>query len=830
MLLASRNPCGYWLGLAVYLPALTQSPKSAYWRQTMSRDHVSGWQIARIRRLWSLDDLQSRAKALGQGYTSRVLSHLSLSHLIHRVHPMTINPMNMSLDKLLAGLSAGLVLAIVEIFSEVSFGSLLFAGELREFLGLAIGLCLAGSFIYGLFAVLMSSSQNNIAVVQDAPVAILAIMLAEMMSQLETATASEKLATALATIVLTSAMAGVGFWLLGRFNLGRLVRFIPYPVVGGFLAGTGFLVLVGGISVMAEAPLTLDLLQWDSLVRWLPGFVYGVLLLGLLTRFTQFWVMPSLLVAGYGLFYAVTFLVGGDVTSAAAEGWLVGPFPEGRLWQPVVTSAITQANWPLVFANGLAASSVILISAISLLLNISGLEVISHEDIDINRELKWSGLANLAGAVAVCPVGFTALSFSALGYRLGGRTRLVGICETTIIGVTVLFGAAMLSSFPRMVAGGLLVFLGLSFLMEWLYDTWFKLPKLDYVLIWLILIAIATLGFLPGVALGLGIATLFFLISYSQINVIRQATTRADYRSTVVRSLLYEQLLEQRGQQVWILTLQGYLFFGTAHRLIGQITDRLTDASLPPLRFLVVDFSLVTGMDSSAIFSLERLQQSTGSAEVQVILTGVKATLEKQMQPILLTADDVVGQPSWRILATQAEGVTWVEEQMLTTFQAVGLVGTPRTFLASIEKRFKAAAPPIDWLDNLHPLKPPAPSSDLEQLMAYFQKIDFQPGDTLLQEGNPVDGLYCLEQGKATYPIFQAEQNRWETVTLETGTVLENRAFYANYPCPHPITAASHGVLYSLTRDALATMESQHPHLAIILHRTLIEYISSSHY
>ena len=51
-----------------------------------------------------------------------------------------------------------------------------------------------------------------------------------------------------ATLVVT-VLCGAVFFALGKFKLGNLVRFVPYPVVGGFLAGTGWLLLKGGIYV-----------------------------------------------------------------------------------------------------------------------------------------------------------------------------------------------------------------------------------------------------------------------------------------------------------------------------------------------------------------------------------------------------------------------------------------------------------------------------------------------------------------------------------------------------------------------------------------------------
>lgn len=304
-------------------------------------------------------------------------------------------------------LSAALVIGVLEVFVEVSFGALIFSGPFSAFLALGIGLCLVGALIHTLMAALTSSSRNTIAVVQDAPVAIMAAVFVTISTSLAVPDEEVMLATGLAVLVLTSVLSGLFFWALGRFSLGRLVRFVPYPVVGGFLAGTGYLVVVGGIGVMADATLGPELLRPDLLVRWLPGFLYGLVLLLALRRFSQFWVMPLFLIGGIIAFYAVYFGFGGSMATALADGWLLGPFPSGRLWQPMVGLAVTQADWGLVFTNVAKIASVLLIGAISLLLNVSGLEVLSNEDVDLDRELRWAGIANLVGAAAVSPVGLS---------------------------------------------------------------------------------------------------------------------------------------------------------------------------------------------------------------------------------------------------------------------------------------------------------------------------------------------------------------------------------------------------------------------------------------
>src|SRR5262249_5309170 len=88
-----------------------------------------------------------------------------------------------------------------------------------------------------------------------------------------------------AVTVVVTVLCGLTFLALGTFRLGNLVRLVPYPVVGGFLAGTGWLLLKGGVGVAAGVNVTLKLRTFTQLsqtfflARWVPALVFGVLIL-----------------------------------------------------------------------------------------------------------------------------------------------------------------------------------------------------------------------------------------------------------------------------------------------------------------------------------------------------------------------------------------------------------------------------------------------------------------------------------------------------------------------------------------------------------------------
>ena len=214
----------------------------------------------------------------------------------------------------------------------------------------------------------------------------------------------------------------VFFVVLGTFRLGTMVRYVPYPVIGGFLAGTGLLLIDGAVNVMAGNAISAStlplLLQAESLVRWLPGLGLGLAVLVVLRRSSHPLALPGLLLAATSLFHIVLWFSGFPAATARASGWLLGPFPQEGLWQPLTIESLQQARWDVIVAESGTLTTLLLIALLSFLLNATGLELAAQRDVELDRELKVVGFANIVSAVGGGPVGYHALGMSALSHRM----------------------------------------------------------------------------------------------------------------------------------------------------------------------------------------------------------------------------------------------------------------------------------------------------------------------------------------------------------------------------------------------------------------------------
>src|SRR5690606_7021914 len=154
---------------------------------------------------------------------------------------------------------------------------------------------------------------------------------------------------------------------------------------------------------------------------------------------------------------------------------------------------------------------------LGMLLNVNALEMIRGEDADLDRELRAVGMANVAGSASAMPAAYHTLGITALGYRVGVRSRAIPVVVGAVCLVAIVIGGPLLSLLPMPVVGGLLIYLGLDFITEWFVDRRRHMTGPEGLVVAAIVVAVATLGFLVAVGVGVAASTLLFAVRYSAI-------------------------------------------------------------------------------------------------------------------------------------------------------------------------------------------------------------------------------------------------------------------------------------------------------------------------
>jgi SulP family sulfate permease len=666
-----------------------------------------------------------------------------------------------TLGRLPATLATGLVLAVVNSLLCIALITLIFDGSLDEALPIGVGLGLAASAVVAMVIAIGSSFPGMYGGIQDASAAIIGLSAASIAASIAV---PEAVDTVLAMMVVTSLATGLVFLLMGYFGLGEIARFVPFPVIGGLLAGTGYLILVGAMGILGVGSVG-DLAIGDAVGLFWPGVLLAALFFIASRRRWPSWAYLAFLAGGIIGFHAVTQISGVEKAESLQRGWLLGPFPEGGLWPGPALDALAGADWGAIGGEAASLATILLIVPITLLLYISALEVETKLDIDMNAELRATGWANMAAGAVGGPPGYLYLADTLITQRLIGRRRGPAVVAALCILGVVTVGSSILEFLPQFVVGGLLLFVGTDFLVEWLWTSRRRMTRPDYALMWGIVVIIAAVGFLPGVAAGLVAAIALFVVRYSRIDVVKHSLTAREHQSNIERPSIEAEYLHESGDSVLILELQGFIFFGTASRIIGHVKSHLERSEA--LRFVIFDFRLVTGVDSSAVVLFERVALLAEDQGLILLFTGLSPAQRAQFAELISDYAEVV-----RDEPDLDHGMAWCEDRLL----ALGGAGQGQ--------------------------EQSLPGGLADELAPYLAARTIGAGQQLMRQGDPTPGIFLILSGRVTVLLEGTDGQRVRLRTLLGGTVLGEISLYRDEPCTATAVTETECEVLHLTPEA----------------------------
>ena len=350
----------------------------------------------------------------------------------------------------------------------------------------------------------------------------------------------------------------------------------------------------------------------------------------------------------------------------------------------------------------------------------------------------------------------------------------------------------MIELIPRAIVGGVLVFVGLGFIVEWVWDKRRSLPTSEYLVVLLILATIVVRGLLPGVAVGLVLAVVLFAVNYSRLEQVSEVEFGETYRSNVDRPLAERESLRSHGEGVQILRVHGFVFFGTSSGLLERIRKRVEAGGL---RFLLIDLRSVTGMDSSAVMSFRKVAQLAEGHGFQLVLTGgpeaVWARLERGG---VVAADGVV-----RFEPDLDRGLQRCEDALLDEV-AGSVEGT------------------LEQAETLAGLPP--------GLEPYLERMPLPEGTTLIRQNDAPDDVFVLESGRLSVEMVTPEGTRLRLRAVRPGVVVGEIAMYTGVPRTADVLAETPSVVLRLSKASIERLEAEEPELAASLHRWLAQTLA----
>ena len=682
-----------------------------------------------------------------------------------------------------------------------SYAQLVFHGKMADYFAAGLGITLVSQIVTLVVTSLLSSDHATV-VIPQSPTAIIQGMIASSLVAAAPADMSpEALFPLVYWIVVFSSLLTGGFvLLLGLTRAAGVVRYIPYPIVGGFLAGLGWLIFNAGFAVAVDLRLAADslplLMSTEVFRRWLPALVFALCVLALQARFKHAMIMPAFIILSVALFYAWAQLVVGDVDALAEAGWFLPIVPGSIDWQPLDLAAIAKIDANMIAASAGGILTLIIVCTLNVFFRASAQELVSGRELDLNRECAVNGAANIASGLAGGGiVGYHGPASTSLVEIMGVYGRLVGLILALLFWLTLMFGSALFSLIPRFLPAGLLMFFGLQFMKDWLLDSWFKLPRQDYVIVVVIALATALFGLLPGIGLGLVLAMSFFVLEYSRMDVIKQKLSGGVHRSNLDRSFAENRFLQREGNKILILRLQGYLFFGTAYRFYEHVKLIISDEAVEPLRYIALDFKSVRGFDASTVSDFKKLKQLSDRHGIELLFSSVLPHL----QP-LLGGGGILERESGgpQFFDDLDHALEWCENALL---DGAALFGATHV---TVEQQLAQHA----LIDN----------RDVSALYRYLERVETSAGDVVVRQGDESDALYFIESGRVDVLLQGDGPDVLRLRSMTAGAIIGEVGFYLKKTRTASIVVTEAGVLQRLSLKALQAMEASDPHTASALH------------
>ncbi|KAJ7640445.1 sulfate transporter family-domain-containing protein [Mycena polygramma] len=676
----------------------------------------------------------------------------------------------------------------------------------------------------------------------------------------------EIICTTLVAYAFSSILTGLTFFLLGFLKLGLLIGFFPRHILVGCIGGVGAFLIETGLTVSLRisdddftatwSTFKFVFLDAHNLALWTIPLALAILLRVItdLLRWRHQLVFPLYFIMIPMVFYIVVAAAQLNIGDLRDSGWVFDMVAGGKKehWYKFYSYYdFSKVRFGPLWATLPTQFALLFFNILHPPLNVPALSVSLNEDVDTNKELVAHGYSNLLAGIVGSVPNYLVYVNTLLFYRVGGGTRIAGFLLAVATTILLLIGTGPIAFIPVMVVGALIFVLGIDLCKEALWDTRHRVSRSEYITIVSIMVCMTVWDFVVGVLFGIVVSCFFFVVQNSRRTSIRAMQTGETAMSTVRRPSSQRAYIREVSKQTTILRLQGFLFFGTIAHVEETIRNIMDEPAWQrnPVRFLVLDLSLVGGVDMSSAEAFVRLQRLLSVKYVTLVFCGFTAesAVGKALQSV-----DVLGADGVELFSTFNDAMEWTENAYLrawfrsqktetSTYVLPGRQDANLSWHQGSLAGSIAGSPRRSHLQDagyrtianeIRPLEPDISAEpyntlvkafssygdvDLEHfrpLLLYLQRISVPEGHTLFKQDDPADGLYIIESGvlRASYRFSDHSPSIEESMV--PGTLAGELSALANLPRNASVMVERPAVLWKLSLQNLRRLEEGEPALA----------------
>ncbi len=623
---------------------------------------------------------------------------------------------------------------LVALPSAIAFGVAVYALLGAEYVALGVRAGIMGAIVLGLVAAFIGGSPRLISAPCAPAAAVLAALITESLSAGATPVTPERLVVMLIMVALFSGALQTAYGLSGG---GKLIKYIPYPVVSGYLSAVGVIIFLGQLPKFLGLPKEVGLFAgvtspalWQvpavivglttiagvliapKITRRIPAPIIG-LIAGLAAYFLLATGRPELLDVTHNKL--VIGPIGGDLGSILSG--LAGPW-----------AAITGVRFADLKALAVPAITLSVLLSVDTLKTCVVVDALTRSRHDSNRTLLGQGIGNLASAFVGGLPGAGTMGATLVNLESGGRTRLSGMLEGLFVLAAFFIFGRWIAWVPVSALAGILLVVAVR-MVDWHSFQLLrqKMTVLDFCVIATVVIVAVSTNLIAAAGSGVALAIVLFIREQIQGSVIRRKVSGSEISSKQHRLPEDQAVLKRCGSQTAVCELQGNLFFGTTDQLYTEL-----ESDLKRCRYLILDLRRVRSVDFSAAHLLEQFEARLADRGGYLLFSRLPETLPsgQNLAEYFTHVGVMQSRPNVLKFETLDDALLWVEERILIDEKQ-----TPGENEGALD------------LGDFDLLREFAADQTLGAVAASVEERSFAAGDTIFLSGDADDELFLIRQG-----------------------------------------------------------------------------------
>jgi SulP family sulfate permease len=708
--------------------------------------------------------------------------------------------------------SGAVAALIVALPQAISLGVLAFAALGPQYAGVGVVAALLASVTGNFAGAAAYTVKSQISGARSASTALVAGLIAALSAHpsLQQGGAVDVL-TVLGLTFAAIAASGLIQLAFGLAGIGRSIKYVPYPVVAGFMNGIAIIIVLAQLRAVLglEGSLPLAATLGELANARVGSIVTAAATLATIFLARRISPRIPMLVAGLIVGVAVHYLIAAAWPNSV--GAVVGPLPDlaavaqqssGVLQAWAGFGRVDSAVIDMVFAQAVL---IAIVGALDALLAAVICDGVLRGRHDSNRLLVGMGVGNFMGAfVGALPSqlnGHTPLA----NHAAGGRTRLSTLLHA-IFALSLIAGLApLVARIPVATLAGVMLYIAYSLADRWSGELLQRVSlarddrgelALNVAIVAGVAIAQVAMNVLAALAIGVGasIALLVYKLSGSPVRRCLDGTARSSHK---LRDRDERERLAPLAHRIQIFELHGELFFGTADALQAQIEQVPADK-----RFAILDFRRVHEIDATGGRVLQVTAQRAARRGLTLVLSNVRRSDRRGSYLAALGLESAIAPTLW--FADLDRALEWAEDQLLE------------------QSRFAAENAEEIGLAQMALLRDLEPR-EVERAVREMERVELRDGEPVFREGDAGDRLYLIARGAVSIKVrLDGEDRAWRLATFAPGVMFGEMALLEGKPrSADAFAKGERVVLYALSGAGLERILREDPALASRLHRNL---------